>query len=126
MNLIDQLERDEGFREKPYQCTSGVWTIGHGFTYLTLEESRAVLNIRVNKLRSELNSSIKYLSPARQDVLLNMAYNLGVGGLFRFKFMWNAIYRKDFNRAAEEMLNSRWAKQVNGRAIRLAEAMRKG
>lgn len=126
MDLIDQIERDEGFREKPYKCTSDVWTFGHGFTYLTIEESRAVLKIRIESLRSILHQSINDLSPARQDVIVNMAFNLGVTGLFKFKRMWTALYQKDYNWAASEMLDSKWAKQVKGRAVRLADTMRRG
>lgn len=125
-SLIDQLERDEGFRAKPYQCSEGVWTFGHGFTFLTRDESREVLRMKVTKLERELRSSIKNLSPARQDVLINMAFNLGVGGLYNFKMMWNAIYSGDYDRAADEMLDSKWARQVKGRATRLADEMRKG
>ena len=126
MTLIEQLEHDEGFRPKPYLCSENVWTFGHGFTFLTEDESRAVLQIKVNKLREALHSDIKNLTPARQNVILNMAYNLGINGLYRFKFMWNAIYRGDYDRAAREMLNSKWAVQVKGRAVRLADEMRKG
>ena len=125
-SLIDQLESDEGFRAKPYQCTQDVWTFGHGFTFLTRDESREVLRMKVTKLERELHSSIKNLSPARQDVLVNMAFNLGVDGLYKFKMMWNAIYCGNYNRAADEMLNSKWAGQVKGRATRLADEMRKG
>ena len=126
MNLIDQLERDEGFRSKPYQDTEGIWTIGHGFTSLSLDESRKVLKMKVRKIQKQLSPLIRNLTPARQDVLVNMAYNLGLDGLYRFKRMWAAIYSNDYDKAAEEMLNSKWAIQVKGRAIRLAEIMRKG
>ena len=126
MTLSEQLELDEGFRPKPYQCTEGVWTFGHGFTYLTIEESRTVLRLKIDKLRADLHHDIKHLSPARQDVIINMAYNLGLGGLFGFKMMWAALYRGDYDTAADEMLNSRWARQVKGRAVRLADEMRKG
>jgi lysozyme len=126
MTLLEELERDEGFREKPYKCSEDVWTFGHGFTFLSVEESRVVLNMKIDKLRDTLNPSIKNLTPARQDVIVNMAYNLGIVGLFSFKLMWNAIYQKDWERASKEMLNSKWSRQVGGRAKRLAEEMRKG
>ena len=43
-----------------------------------------------------------------------------------FKNMWSAIHRKDYERAADEMLDSRWAEQVKGRATRLSDIMRTG
>jgi len=126
MNLIDTLKRQEGFREKPYQCTSGVLTIGYGFTSLSANESEVVLRMKVAKLRNTLSSSIYNLSPVRRDVLVNMAYNLGTDGLFKFRRMWQAIYSKDFATAANEMLDSKWADQVGDRAVSLAEKMREG
>jgi len=126
MTLIDTIKRHEGFRAKPYQCTSGVWTFGYGFTSITTAEANLVLDLKVKKLQETLSSAIKNLSQSRQDVLINMAYNLGIDGLMKFRKMWLAIHDKDFDRAAYEMLNSRWAKQVGNRAIELSDAMRKG
>ena len=40
--------------------------------------------------------------------------------------MWTAINQRKWNKAAEEMLNSQWAKQVGQRALRLANSMRAG
>jgi len=126
MTLIDTIKRHEGFRAIPYQCSSGVWTIGYGFTSLTKYESDVILKIKVDNLQVDLAPVIEPLSPARQDVIINMAYNLGIGGVMGFKRMWLAIYDMDFGRAADEMLDSRWARQVGRRAGELSEIMRKG
>jgi lysozyme len=58
--------------------------------------------------------------------LVDMGFNLGVPRLMKFKRMWEAIEREDFEWAASEMLNSRWANQVGGRADRLAKVMEDG
>ena len=126
MTLIERIEKNEGFRSKPYQCSEGVWTFGHGLTYITESESRYILKKRVSELRHALKHSLSGLTPSRQDVIIEMAYNLGVRGLFGFKYMWSAIYQRDYERAAQEMLNSKWAVQVGERAERLADAMRRG
>ena len=126
MTLIDTIKRHEGFRAIPYQCSSGVWTIGYGFTSLTKYESDVILKIKVDNLQVDLAPVIEPLSPARQDVIINMAYNLGIGGVMGFKKMWLAIHNKDFARAADEMLKSKWADQVGARGIELSEIMRKG
>jgi len=55
-----------------------------------------------------------------------MAYNLGIAGLNKFRKMWAAIDVADYATAAEEMLDSKWAKQVGVRAIRLSRRMRTG
>ena len=126
MTLIDTIKRHEGFRAIPYQCSSGVWTIGYGFTSLTKYESDVVLRIKVDNLRVDLATVIEPLSQARQDVIINMAYNLGLNGVMGFRKMWSAIYDKDFDLAADEMKDSKWYKQVGQRGVELVEIMRKG
>ena len=126
MTLIDTIKRHEGFRAIPYQCSSGVWTIGYGFTSLTKYESDVILKIKVDNLRVDLAPVIEPLSPARQDVIINMAYNLGLNGVMGFRKMWSAIYDKDFDLAADEMKDSKWYKQVGQRGVELVEIMRKG
>ena len=55
-----------------------------------------------------------------------MAFNMGVPRLCKFKKMWAAVYDDDYSTAAKEMLDSRWATQVKGRATKLANAMHNG
>jgi lysozyme len=66
------------------------------------------------------------LTPARQDVIVNMAYNLGLAGLGKVSRMWSALGDGNYDLAATEMLNSKWARQVGNRAVELAEQMRRG
>lgn len=63
------------------------------------------------------------LSPVRQLVLIDMIYNLGLGGFLGFTKMLSAIQMEYWADAAREMLDSRWAMQVKTRAIRLSEMM---
>ena len=62
----------------------------------------------------------------RQLVLVDMAFNMGVPRLCKFKKMWAAVHEEDFATAAKEMLDSRWATQVKSRATKLANAMHNG
>jgi lysozyme len=57
---------------------------------------------------------------------MDMAFNMGVPRLCKFKRMWAAIYDGDYTTAAVEMLDSRWATQVGTRAIKLSKAMEEG
>ena len=82
--------------------------------------------MRLDDIRKQINERIKNLSPARQLVLINMAYNLGVEGLYEFKDMWAAIEAGNFDLAAAEMLDSLWAEQVGDRDLDLAKTMREG
>jgi len=66
------------------------------------------------------------LDSVRQLVLVDMAFNMGVPRLCKFKKMWNAIHEQDFRNAAKEMLDSRWAIQVKLRSTKLAHAMHHG
>jgi lysozyme len=69
---------------------------------------------------------VEDLDAVRQLVLVDMAFNLGVPRLCKFKKMWAAIEAKDFPTAAKEMLDSRWANQVKSRSTKLAHAMHHG
>jgi len=62
----------------------------------------------------------------RFDTLTNMCFNLGAPRLSGFKKMWEAIEAGDYSTAAEEMLDSKWARQVGPRADRLAQKMETG
>lgn len=129
-NLIDRICKHEGFEETPYPdpLTGGKpWTFGHGLTYITEAESRMVVKHRVFTISQELKSRIDFfwsLPEEVQDVLIEMAYQMGVKGLLNFKKMLNVLSKKDYSGAADEMLDSRWAKQTSGRANFLAYIVR--
>lgn len=148
--LIENLKRDEGFRSEVYVDTTGHDTIGYG-TKLPLNdlessclpEGQDIREDGVNKeqaecmLKKELRQKARdtrrefehiwdELNQPRKDVLINMAYNLGVYGLTRFKKMIGALERGDYEAAADEMLDSQWHDQTKRRAERLARQMRMG
>ena len=58
-----------------------------------------------------------------QHILTNMCFQLGQGGLSKFKNFKIAIEDYQFKRASEEMLDSRWSQQTPERAQRLSERM---
>ena len=77
----------------------------------------------------QMNGHIEWwatLNDTRQRVLASMAFNMGIDGLLGFQHMLAAAKAGDFAKAADEMLDSKWAKQVGARAIRLAQMMRTG
>jgi len=132
MNPITQLERDEGFRPRPYKDHLGHWSVGYGWSLetgppLSEETARIILNEHVGMIVADLHSRLpwtKQLSQPRFGVLVNMAFNLGIHGLMSFRRMMAALKTEDYDRVAEEMISSRWARQVGSRANRLAEQMR--
>lgn len=130
--LLKQLRADEGLRLRPYRCTEGKLTIGYGRNLqdngISRDEAEQLLRNDVDEIERELKGirQYHYLDPNRQTVLANMAYNMGVSGLKTFKLMLANISLGDYDGAAREMLNSKWARQVGDRAKRLADIMRTG
>ena len=132
-DLHNQLTRHEGLRLKPYRCTSGKLTIGIGRNLddsgISEREAELMLENDILKLFAVLPGKIDFfneLDKVRADILVNMAFNMGVNGLLKFKKMLTAIDDGYFTRAAAEMLDSKWAFQVGDRALELAEQMKTG
>jgi len=130
--LRSQLERHEGLRLKPYYDTVGKLTIGYGRNLedvgISRDEAEFMLDNDIDQVERQLETVDEYrdLDAVRQAVIANMAFNLGFAGLMGFKNMWAAIGRRDWESASEEMLNSKWARQVGVRAVELSEIMRTG
>ena len=128
--LIEQLKIQEGLRLKPYQCTAGKWTIGYGRNLedkgITTYEAEILLTHDVNAITAELSSAFEFwgnLNEARKAVLINMAFNIGVNGLMKFKKTLSYVRLGMYSDAGIEMMNSKWAKQVPNRAITLSAQM---
>lgn len=131
--LVDQLMIHEGVELKPYKDTLGILTIGIGRNLedrgISEDEARYLCLNDIEIVERELHSNfavIDRLDPARQLVISDMAFNLGIPRLRGFGKMWQALDDGDFEQAAVEMLDSKWARQVGQRAQRLAETMRTG
>lgn len=131
--LIEQLKRHEGFRGRPYQDTTGHITIGYGRNLddrpLTEGEATALLLSDISAIGLELERAfpvVTALNPARQAALMNMAFNLGIGGLKNFKRMWAAVMSRDWMTVEAEALDSKWARQVGNRATEIARMLRSG
>lgn len=130
LTLIDRIKKSEGFRGDVYKCTEGFDTVGYG-TRMPLSEDEAELLLmqRLNKKMRYLQEAkpiVHTLSETRQDVLNEMVYQMGVGGVLKFKKMWQALEDVDYDEAAVQMLDSRWARQTPNRSQRLAGEMKHG
>jgi len=127
------VSQHEGLRLKPYRDSVGIWTIGYGRNLqdvgIRQDEARLMLEndltVAMNDARF-LFDDFAALTPNRQRVLVDMAFNLGRTRLAGFKAMWAALERGDYHAAAAEMKDSRWARQVGNRADRLARMMKEG
>ena len=123
----------EGLRLKPYKDTVGKTSIGFGRNLddrgITLGEALQLLHNDLIRCYGECDASIpgfKDLARARQVVLVDMCYNMGIRGLMNFKMMIADVVAGDYEAAAGEMLSSKWAGQVRRRAVKLARIMKSG
>lgn len=131
VKLKRSLILHEGHKNFPYTDSVGKLTIGIGYNLtdrgLSDDWVTAQYNADVTYFYNQLSelSFWKKLNPDRQIVLLDMAF-MGWKKFLGFKKMLAALEIGDYNKAADEMLNSLWADQVKGRAVDLANAMRTG
>ena len=134
IQIIEQaLVRDEGLRTRPYRCTAGKLTIGVGRNLddvgITPAEAMALLRNDINVVTVALDARLPWwrtLDEARQHVIINMAFNMGIATLLTFKNTLALIQAGKFEDAAAAMLQSKWARQVGPRARRLAAQMKEG
>lgn len=131
--LQEELIYDEGAKAKVYNDPLGVPTIGVGRNLrdkgLSKDEILFLLSNDIDEIIVQLDNFLpwwKNLSDARQRVLANMAFNLGINGLLKFKNTLALIEAQKYEAAAEGMLHSLWARQVGNRAQRLARMMIEG
>ncbi len=131
--LVRQLRLHEGERLKPYRCTAGKLTIGVGRNLedrgITAQESAYLLGNDITSTQAALLKALPWvgqLDDVRQRVVIDMAFNMGLGTLLTFKNTLAAIQRGEYQRGAAMMLDSRWARQVGQRAERLSRMMATG
>jgi len=134
--LTTQLRRDEGEVLHAYQDHLGYWTLGIGRLIdrrkgggITQAEATYLLANDIERIEREVRRRLPWfadLSEARQGVLLNMAFQMGVDGLMGFRNTLQMIQLGRYGDAATGMLSSLWAQQTPARAQRMSEQMRTG
>lgn len=128
--LIEQLKRHEGLRLKPYRCSAGKLTIGYGRNLEDrgINETEAEFMLRADAEESWEWAATEFpeLDEVRLAVIANMHFNLGPTRLRLFHNMYKALRNGAYTMAAEEMLDSLWARQVGKRAKELAAQMKTG
>lgn len=130
--LIKQLRLHEGVEKFPYRDTVGKLTIGVGRNLTDRGLSNDEIDyILVNDLHEIVRVADLYhwyeaLTDNRKLVVLDMLFNLGQPRFEKFQRMIAAIEAADWREASEQMLTSRWARQVKGRAVTLGTMMLNG
>ena len=140
-SVADVLVLHEGFSSNPYRDSNGNWTQGYG---------RHVGNKKIYKVSKKtayewlyedirvviraLDEKVPWwrkLNPARQQVLINMTYNVGPDGIIKFKRFLDAMETRQYTKASKELLyngsnKTKYWKQVGVRAEQLALATKTG
>lgn len=128
--IREQLKRHEGRVLHAYQDHLGYWTIGYGRLIdkrrgggITEAEAEQLLTNDIARVIGDLEYQapiLHTLPEGVQHALVDMAYQMGVHGLMGFSRMWRALEQGDWELAAEEALDSRWADQTPRRAHEIA------
>jgi lysozyme len=134
--LIAELIRDEGMVNHAYQDHLGYWTIGIGRLIdkrkgggIAEHEAAYLLQSDIAKVQLQLDQNLPWwrdLDPVRQRALQNMAFQLGITGLLRFRNSLAAIQAGEWERAAANLRLSLWARQTPERAGRVIGMFRSG
>ena len=133
--LREMLRRHEGVRNFVYLCSEGYETIGVGRNIadsglgLSEDEVDFLLDNDIKRVREELNDEYYWfgaLNDARQEAMIDISFNLGQTRLRGFKKALDAMSTEDFDRAADEFMDSKWSEQVGNRATEVTEMIRTG
>lgn len=126
------LIKHEGLRDRLYKDTKGNWTIGIGRNLsdrnLLPSEIDLMFNNDVDYFYSKLNQKFPWfskLNDARKIALVDLCF-AGFSTFCTFKKMIAAFEKFDFNKAADEIIDSLYAKQVGDRELDLAKIIRTG
>lgn len=132
--IKNDLRVHEGFVSHGYEDHLGYLTIGYGRLIdkrkgggITIEEAEMLLENDVMKREKLLRDALHYwdkLPHQVQRALINMCFQLGISGLMKFKKMLSLIQQGRYSEAAEEGLNSLWARQTPNRAIQVMDWLR--
>lgn len=114
--LEQTLIKHEGFRDKPYTDSNGVLTIGIGRAGAKLSFDEALYLCR-NDIAKAFECASKHhffwhLNKVRKEVIVEMIFNIGYSGFLKFEKMIEALGVHNYQKAAEELLDSTWAIQV--------------
>ena len=139
--LREEIKYDEGSVNEIYLDHLGLATFGIGHLVTEWDEEYGwevgtpVSEDRCNEVFDsdiqivladceQLYPDFNELPEEVQRIIANMMFNMGRPRLSKFKGMKAGVDNRDWNAAADEMVDSRWYQQVTNRADRLVERMR--
>ena len=134
-NLKESLKKQEGYEPRVYKCPNGFDTIGYGFAikdlFMDEEIADLILDKKIRGILARIQGDEDWDSwffdkqEPVQDVLVNMIFQIGFSGVKKFKKTIKYIKEDNFLMAAEEMLDSKWARSDSpNRAKELSEIIK--
>ena len=137
--LLESVKKHEGYRNKVYLDTLGKRTVGVG--HLCVEDfweddkeydEKFLMTILEHDLETAIKGAKDLMSEngcmdmdeIAEEIIIEMIFQLGKTGVSKFKNMWKALSGLQYSAAADQMLDSRWAKQTPNRANGMANIMR--
>jgi lysozyme len=141
----DLIKKHEGLRLKPYLCPAKKRTVGYGWNLdahkppediaaclrltgaITEDMAERLLFISISAAMKDcqfLYPEFDGFTERRQAALIDFVFNVGAGTALRFKKMRKAVNGGDWNRAADEMVNSEWYRQVGRRGPEIVGMVR--
>lgn len=133
--LLEMLKRHEGVKSHVYRCSAGYETIGVGRNIsksgmgLSDDEVDYLLENDIERVIKELSSEYPWfnsLDDVRKDAMIDISFNLGATRLRGFKRALAAMEVADYKAAAKEFLDSKWSRDVKGRATELCYMIEMG
>lgn len=134
--LTEMLIKHEGSKSHAYMCTANKVTVGVGRNIdpeggigLTKDEISFLLKNDIERVEDELSRRLPWileLSDVRIDALIDICFNLGLPRFLKFAKALDALEQREYDRAADEFMDSRWAKQVGNRAVTVSNMIRTG
>jgi len=139
--LREEIAEDEGCKYEVYLDHLGLPTCGIGHlikegepehtkpvgTVIEQERVKQLFNLDMAVTQDEckvLYPDFDDLPEECQHIIANMMFNMGRPRLSKFKGMKAGVDARDWNEAADQMVDSRWYTQVPNRARRLVDRMR--
>ena len=130
------LKRHEGVEHHIYRCSAGFWTLGAGRNVdpqgglgLSDDEVDYLLQNDIERVIKELSAEYRWfnsLDDVRKDAMIDISFNLGATRLRGFKRALAAMEVADYKMAAKEFLDSKWSRDVKGRATELCYMIEMG
>lgn len=129
--IKEMIQLNEGYVPKVYLDTVSVPTAGYGHAFhIGSKIPHKVAELLFEQDYDDVKQGYEILNleldPVRKAVIYDMLFNLGLLGLTRFIKMLKALRKGDYKKASEEMLDSKWRRQVGPRAIMLSKMMETG